>query len=87
MLLVKHLEAYVSVLERWLREWRLAINVLKGTAMIFARAGRRFLKPRPIQRFGEPIQYVDSTCYLGLTLDTPLTWSPLIDQVRNKAPE
>jgi hypothetical protein len=46
-LLANHLESYLSVLERWLREWRLAINVSKSTAMIFARAGWRFFKPRP----------------------------------------
>jgi hypothetical protein len=56
-----------------------------STAMIFARAGQRFLKPRPTQLFGEPIQYVVSTRYLVVTLDMPLTWSPLIDQVRKKA--
>jgi hypothetical protein len=56
-----------------------------STAMIFARAGRRFLKPRPTQLFREPIHYVVSTHYLVVTLDTPLTWSVLIDQVRKKA--
>ena len=34
--------------------------------------------------FGEPIQWVDTTRYLGVTLDTRLTWSPHIDQVRKK---
>jgi hypothetical protein len=81
-LLVSYLESYVNDLQRWLSEWRIAINVSKSCAMIFARAGRRFIHPRPVTRFGEPIELVETPRYLGLTLDTRLTWSPHIDQVR-----
>ena len=61
-----------------------AINVSKRTAIIFACAGRGFIQPRLVTLFGEPIQWVDTTCYLGVTLDKRLTWSPHIDQVRKK---
>jgi hypothetical protein len=67
-----------------LSEWRIAINVSTSTAIIFARAGRRFIQPGPVTLFGEPIQWVDTTRYLGETLDTRLNWSPHIDQVRKK---
>jgi hypothetical protein len=82
-LLVSYLESYFSDLERWLKEWRIAINVSKSTAMLFSR--RRIQKPRPIQLFGEPILWVDAARYLGVILDTRLTWSSHIDQVRKKA--
>jgi hypothetical protein len=39
-LLVKYLGTYHSDLVLWLRKWRIAINVSKGSAMLFARAGR-----------------------------------------------
>jgi retron-type reverse transcriptase len=52
-LLVSYLESYLSDLERWLKEWRIGINVSKSTAMLFTR--RRIQKPRPVQLFGEPI--------------------------------
>jgi len=52
---------------------------------MFARAGRRFIQPRPVTLFGEPIEWVETTRYLGVTLDTRLTWSPQIDQVRKRA--
>ena len=65
-------------------EWRIAINVSKSTAIIFARAGRRFIQPRPVTLLGEQIEWVDTTRYLGVTLDKGLTWSPHIDQVRKK---
>jgi hypothetical protein len=64
-LLVSYLESYLKNLQRWLSEWRIAINVSKSTAIIFARAGRRFIQPRPVTLFGEPIQWVETTRYLG----------------------
>jgi len=64
--------------------WRIAINMSKSTTMIFARAGRGLIQPRPVTLFGEPIQWVDTTRYRGVTLDKGLTWSPHIDQVRKK---
>jgi len=73
MLLVSYLESYFSDLQRWLSEWTIVINVSKDTAIIFARAGRRFIQPRPVTLFGEPIKWVDTTRYLGVTLDTRLT--------------
>ena len=51
-LLVSYLESYLNDLQRWLSEWRIAINVFKITAIIFGRAGRRFLQPRPVTLFG-----------------------------------
>jgi hypothetical protein len=44
-LLVKYMETYLSDLEQWLREWRIAISVLKSSAMLFAKASRCILKP------------------------------------------
>jgi hypothetical protein len=75
MLLVKYLETYLSNLEQWLSEWRIAINVSKSSAMLFAKAPRHIQQPRAAQLFGEPIQWVDEAPYLGLTLDKHLTWS------------
>jgi hypothetical protein len=51
----------------------------------FARAGRHFIQQRLVKYFGEPIQLVDTTRYLGATLDAQLTWSPHIEQVRKWA--
>ena len=70
MLLVSYLESYLNDLQRWLSEWRIAINVSKSTAMIFARTGRCFIQPRPLTLFGEPVQWVNTARYLGVTLDT-----------------
>jgi len=83
-LLVSYVESYLNDLQLWLSDWRIAINVTKSTAIIISRAGRRFIQPRPLTLFGESIEWVDTTRYLGVTLDTRLTWSPHIDQVRRR---
>jgi hypothetical protein len=84
-LLVSYLQTYVSYFQRWLAEWRISINVSKSSAIIFARAGRRYIQPRPVILFGEPIKLVDTTLYLGVTLYKRLTWTRLIDQVTKRS--
>jgi hypothetical protein len=83
-LFVSYLESYLSELQRWLSEWRIAINVSKSTVIIFSWAGRRFIEGRSVTIFGWAMQRVDTLRYLGVTLDTRLTCSPHIDQVRKK---
>jgi len=83
-LLVSYLDSYLNDLQRWLSDCRIAINVTKSTAIIFARAGRRFIQPRPLKLFGEPIEWVDTIPYLGVTVDTQLIWSPHFDQIRRR---
>jgi hypothetical protein len=62
-LLVSYPDSYLNDLQQWLSEWRIAINVSENTAMI-SLAGRRFIQPRTVTLFGEPIQWVDTTRYL-----------------------
>jgi predicted enzyme involved in methoxymalonyl-ACP biosynthesis len=64
-LLDNYLESYINELQRRLSEWKIAINVSKNTVIIFARAGRRFIQPRPVTFFGEPIEWVDTTLFWG----------------------
>jgi len=51
-LLVKYLETYLSDLERWLSKWRIAINVSKSSAMLFAKTGRRIQNPEQYSSSG-----------------------------------
>ena len=67
-MLLRYLAIYLCDLERWLSTWRIAINVSKSSAMLFAKTSRRIRKPRAVQLFGEPIQWVDNARYLGVTL-------------------
>jgi hypothetical protein len=80
-LLVKYPEKYLSDLERWLREWRIAINVSKSSAMLFAKAGRCIPASSALRR---PNPKGHTTHCLGMNLDTRLTWSNNIDRVRKR---
>jgi hypothetical protein len=60
------------------------VNVSKSTTVMFLRARRCILKPRPVQLFGEPIKQVDTSHYSVVNLDTRLTLSSHIAQVRKK---
>jgi hypothetical protein len=51
--------------------------------MLFAKAGLPV--PGPVQFQGEPIEWVDTARYLGVTRDSRLTWRPHVVQVRKKA--
>jgi hypothetical protein len=84
-LLVGYLEAYLGRLELWLRNWSIAINVSKSSAVLFAKAARRVRQPRPVPFLGEPIEWVETARYLGVTLDTRLTWLAYVNQVRKRA--
>jgi hypothetical protein len=84
-LLVGYLEAYLGRLELWLRSWRIATEVSKRTAVLFAKTARSARQPRPVQFLGEPIQWVQTALYLGVTLDMRLTWSAHVNQVRKRA--
>jgi len=78
-LLAIYLESFLSNLEQWLREQRITISVSKSTAVLFAKISRCIPKPRPVQLFREPIHWFNTACYLGVTLDTQLTWLTDVD--------
>jgi hypothetical protein len=85
LLLVGYLEAYLGRLERWLRDWRIAINVSMSTAVLFVKAARRIQKPRAVHFLGDPIQWFGRARYLGVTLDIQLTWSVHVNQLGKNA--
>jgi hypothetical protein len=53
--------------------------------MLFAKTARSARQPRTVQVLGQPIQWVQTARYLGVTLHTRLTWSAHVDQVRKRA--
>jgi hypothetical protein len=67
-LIVNYLDTYLSYMRRWLREWRIAMSVSNITVILFAKTGSRILNPPPFQLFGQPIHWVDTTRYLGVTM-------------------
>jgi hypothetical protein len=80
-LLIGYLEAYLGRLKLCLRDLRIAINVPKNTAVLFVKAAGHIQKPRAVQFLGEPVQWVETARYLGVTLETQLTWSAHVKEV------
>jgi hypothetical protein len=83
-LLVRYLDTYLNRLELWLRDWRIAINVSNSTTEFFTNTTRRVQRPRSPQLFGQPIQWVETSRNLRVTLDTRLVWSAHVNQVRRR---
>ena len=80
---VSYPASYFNDLQRWFSWILIAFNVSKSTATIFARAGRRFIQPRPVTLFGNQSNGCKQIV-MGVTLDTGLIWSSQIDQVRKR---
>ena len=77
VLFVSYLQAYLSHLERWLTEWRIAING-RRTALHSAPISDSF---RGANQF---VIIIGTIRYLGVTLNKRLTWSPRIEQVSRR---
>jgi hypothetical protein len=60
-------------------------STLKKHCLLFVKAARHIQKPRAVQFLGKPIQWVETARYLGVTLDTRLTWSAHVNQIEKKA--
>jgi hypothetical protein len=63
-LVISCLETYLSVLELWLREWKISIKVSKSNAVLLGEAAWRAPRPRPVKFLGQPIQWDDTARYL-----------------------
>lgn len=79
----EELELYLEDLADWYVSWKIQVNPNKSAAIIFSR------NKRPdtfnIKMSGKPISWVDHVKYLGVTLDSHLTWMAHINLIRAKA--
>ncbi|GFW20078.1 RNA-directed DNA polymerase from mobile element jockey [Trichonephila clavipes] len=80
---IKNIQHFLDKLETWLTHWRIAINVDKSQAIIFRKWG--VIDP-PIQLtlFDDYIQWVPVVKYLGLHIDSRLTFKKHIDYLSEK---
>ena len=77
------LQKDLTILERWANKWKMAFNVKKCEFI------RITYKKKPIfyhyTLYDTVVQEVTHTKYLGLTIDSKLSWSEHIRQITNKA--
>jgi hypothetical protein len=57
------------------------------TAVLFTKTARYIQQPRPIHFLGEPVQWVETTQYIAVTLDTQLISLAHVSQVGKKVAE
>ncbi|TLO84126.1 hypothetical protein FEG28_19010, partial [Acinetobacter baumannii] len=100
-LLHRRLQTAATTMGQWFRKWRIDINPTKSTAVLFKRGRppnttlsiplptRRVNTPapavRPITMFDQPIPWAPKVKYLGVTLDSRMTFRPHIKTVRDRA--
>ncbi|GFU02563.1 RNA-directed DNA polymerase from mobile element jockey [Trichonephila clavipes] len=77
------MQKYLDTLEEWLTDWRIAINVDKSQAIVFRKWGV-IDPPTDLTLFENNIQWVPVVHYLGLHLDSRLTYKKHIDYLSDK---
>ncbi|GFX73779.1 RNA-directed DNA polymerase from mobile element jockey [Trichonephila clavipes] len=77
------MQRFLDKLENWLTDWRIAINVEKTQAIVFRKWG--VIDPQTeLTLFGDNIQWVTVVRYLGLHIDSRLTYKNHIDYLLDK---
>ncbi|GFV84009.1 RNA-directed DNA polymerase from mobile element jockey [Trichonephila clavipes] len=80
---IKAIQNFLDKLETWLTHWRIAINVDKSQAIVF-RKWWVIDTPFQITLFDDNIQWVSVVKYLGLHIDSRLTFKKHIDYLAEK---
>ncbi|GFT55623.1 RNA-directed DNA polymerase from mobile element jockey [Trichonephila clavipes] len=80
---IKNIQHFLDKLETWLTHWRIAINVDKTQAIVFRKWGV-IDPPFQLTLFDDYIQWVPVVKYLGLHIDSRLTFKKHIDYLSEK---
>ncbi|GFX52835.1 RNA-directed DNA polymerase from mobile element jockey [Trichonephila clavipes] len=80
---IKAMQHFLVKLEKWLTDWRIAINVEKTQAIVFRKWG--VIDPQTeLTLFDDNIQWVPVVRYLGLYIDSRQTYKNHIDYLSDK---
>ncbi|GFU32672.1 RNA-directed DNA polymerase from mobile element jockey [Trichonephila clavipes] len=80
---LKNMQNFLDKLQDWLTQWRIAINVDKSQAIIFRKWGV-IDPPFQLTLFEDNIQWVSVVRYLGLHINSRLTYKKHIDYLSEK---
>ena len=81
--MVSTLQKDIRKMEQWAKEHNLSFSPGKTKVMLFTNK-RKYTKPK-LFLGGKEIEYVDSFKYLGVTLDTKLTFQVHVDNISKRA--
>lgn len=83
---LRKLQLAVNKLEAWFKLWRIEVNPEKSSAVCFDVKQRRpGNEPPPIRMQGKVVPWQRKVKYLGVTLDSRLTFRPHVDRVTSTA--
>jgi hypothetical protein len=74
----------LNLIENWFYNNRLTVNALKTKLILFRHPRKVLGSPRTLFLGGHPVERVSEIRYLGLILDSGLTWYPHIDHIKKK---
>lgn len=77
----RRLQSAVDDIAGWALKWRLSFNAIKSQALIITRRPVPAVLP-PVVLRGSPVPWSNTVRYLGVTIDTRLTWRQHISEVR-----
>lgn len=75
------LQRHIGLMEQWLQKWKILIYVDKSVAVIFSRGSKR---PKKLKMFNQELNWGNQAKYLGVVLDTKLSWQPHYDYIKDK---
>jgi hypothetical protein len=80
---IRKLRTGLNTMEKWCEQWNIKINEGKTRAIYFSRRLGR--NEAYLTLKGQNIEFVNNVKYLGVTLDTRMTWKAHIDWTVTKA--
>lgn len=82
-LIEKNLQPALDTLCAWYTDWRISINSTKTTATFFTRRSNKIRAPKA-NILGTELQWQTTSKYLGVVLDSRLSWNPHIKATVSK---
>jgi hypothetical protein len=74
-LAVRKLNAALALMEPWLLNWRIQININKSSVTIFSKRRNHLKGPlSPVTLFNQHLPWINNPKYLGVTLDPKMTF-------------
>lgn len=84
--IARNLQASLNELSQWYASWRMALNTSKTTATLFERkrSSRKRTELPKLSLNGDDIEWTPTSKYLGVTLDSKLTFKQHLKTVQKK---
>ena len=80
----KHLNDYLKQLEAWLRKWRLCMSPTKCKYVLFSKDPKSKSKFLNLKLFNTQIPKVEYIKFLGLSLDSHMSFNLMVEEVSDK---